>query len=153
MTDMDEARLEIAETRAHLQETAEELSAAFARKAQEAKQRVSPAHYAREYPWAALGLAVGIGVAIGMSGADTKAAAGIAAGASTAKDKLVERFQSADAEADVTPEPVVEEPHEPGLRERVAGQIDTMLADGLRDFMRAVGLDGPQQNRESVHAD
>jgi hypothetical protein len=140
MNAMDEARLEIAETRAHLHETAEELSAALSHKVDTAKQRVSPAHYAREYPWAALGLAVGVGLAIGLAGADKKAAAGIAAGASSVKDKVVERFQ-ADGAADV--EPVVAEPeapHEPSVRERIAGEIDTMLADGLQDFMKSVGV-------------
>src|SRR4051812_12428831 len=107
MNAMEETRLEIAETRAHLHETAEELSAALSQKVNATKQRVSPAHYAREYPWAVLGLAVGVGLALGLSGADNKAAAGIAAGASSVKDKVAERFQGDDT-ADV--EPVVVEP-------------------------------------------
>ena len=130
MNAMEEARLEIAETRAHLHDTAEELSAALSRKADTVKQRVSPAHYAREYPWAALGVAVGIGIALGISGA-----------ASSIKDKVADRLHGdGDVEA-APPEPLPdpEVTHEPGVRERIAGQIDTMLADGLRDFMKSVG--------------
>jgi hypothetical protein len=140
MNEMEEARLEIAETRAHLSETAEQLGAALSEKADAVKQRVSPAHYAREYPWAALGLAVGVGLAIGLSGADRKAAAGIAAGAGAVKDKIADRMSSDEAET-------VEPPGEPGIREKIGGQIDQMLADGLREFMGSLGEGGNASTR------
>ena len=108
---------------------------------------MNPLHYAREFPWAALGLALGAGLAFALTGADAKAAsaavdaaksAGSAAGdaAVSAKDAVVEKFSGDDspAPAPVAPEQS-EESGEPSIRAQAADAICGLLNHGLAEIL------------------
>jgi hypothetical protein len=144
---IEETKHDIEVTKAHLRDTAGELGDALSAKVSRAKQTVDPTHYAQQFPWAALGIALGAGLAIGLSGADEKAASAavdgakkagesISDGASSAKDAIVARFQGSGDETEIAvAEPVSQEP---GVRARIATAIDELLQDGLRDLMQTL---------------
>jgi hypothetical protein len=150
------ARREVEQTRAHIEETTAELKAAVGDRVTRAKRSVDPRHYAREYPWAAIGLAIGVGLAIGLSGADRKAATGAVAGvkkageaigdgAVAAKDAVVERFHGSNDDA-AAPAPqgdeIVDasEPGIGGLRGRVSSAVDDLLYTGLQEVLTGLGI-------------
>jgi hypothetical protein len=150
--DIQQARHDIADTRARLAETAAELKDTVSDQVGRAREAVSPAHYARQFPWAALGLALGAGLAIGLTGADTKAAAAAIAGAKSAgsaigdgavsaKDSIAEKF-SADGDATPAPEPV--DASSPGIRSETASAIHEMLYQGLDEILGALGVSRKQ---------
>jgi hypothetical protein len=150
--DIEEARREVEATRARLAETAAELKHTVSDQVHRAREAVSPAHYVREFPWAALGLAVGAGLAIGLTGADTKAtaatidaaksaASAIGDGAVSAKDAAVEKFAHDETP---TPEPEAVDASPPGIRSEAASAIHEMLYQGLDEILAALGVSRSQ---------
>ena len=77
---MDDVRQDIADARLQISTTSAELQEAVSDRVTQAKQTIDPRTYIRQYPWIALGLAVGAGLAIALTGADRSAAAGVVAG-------------------------------------------------------------------------
>lgn len=153
--DIEQARNEIMDTRARLAETADELKDTVSQRVERAKEAVNPLHYAREYPWIAIGLAVGAGLAIGLTGADKKAASAalegaksagpaIAGGAVAAKDAIVDRFSGSDDAQ--TPEPETEE-SSGGLRADAASAVHDLLNQGLDEVLGLLGVTRDQARR------
>src|ERR1051325_5119219 len=135
MTAIEDVRRELTETRLRMDATAAELESVVSGRIERAKEAVDPRHYAREYPWLALGVALGVGLAIGLTGADRAAAAAVADGAKkaaaavgdgavSAKDAIVERFQGDGAEPF---EATAAEPA--GVRGKLRAAVDNLLYD------------------------
>ena len=138
---LESAQHDIAETREQIAETAAELRHVVARRA----QAVDPRTYIREYPWIALGLAVGAGVALAVTGGERKAAAAaaegarklgaaLADGANAAADAVMHQFSHDGSE------PAAAEAAESGgVRGRVRGAIDGLLYSGLEEILTMLG--------------
>jgi hypothetical protein len=155
--EIESARREVEQTRARIEETTTELKDAVGERVSRAKRSVDPRHYAREYPWIFLGVALGAGLAIGLSGADRKAAKGIAQGAKKAsesigdgavavKDAVADRLHGSDAATPGDTAVVVEvtETHTPGFRGRVGSAVDDLLYTGLQEVLTGLGVNrGP----------
>jgi hypothetical protein len=156
MANTEEVREEIEQTKAHMEETVVELKEVVSDRVARAKESVDPRHYARQYPWPALGIALGIGLAIGLSGSDTKAAAAIAEGAkglggkigdgaTAAKDAVAERLHrdGGDEPADV---PVANETStgSGGIRAKLATAVDDLLHEGLQEILTGLGPRTPR---------
>jgi hypothetical protein len=151
--EIEQARHEIAATRAQIDATANELKETISRRVHRAKEAVSPAHYAREFPWAALGLALGAGLAIGLIGADAKVtnaavdgakAAGskVGEGAVAVKDAVVEKFAGDDGSQGVPSTTEARAPadaHE-GMHTPAMSAIHELLDDGLEEILGALGV-------------
>jgi hypothetical protein len=143
-------RHEIAETRAHLGETAAELKQTIAQRAGRAKQAVSPAHYASEYPWVALGLALGAGLALALTGAEAKTARAAAGSARRAGTAIGDgAIAAANAVADKLSRDSAPEPRdEPDRGERSA--IHALLDDGLEEALVALGVTRDEVQRRML---
>jgi len=145
----ENVRRELTETRLRMDATVAELTDVVSQRVDRVKQGIDPRHYARELPWAALGLALGAGLAIGLSGAERAAADGVVTGAknaaaaigdgaTSARDAIVERVVGdADSEA------IVVATAEPGLRGKLAAALDELLHDGLREILSGIKAPGP----------
>jgi hypothetical protein len=147
-TATEAVRQDIEATRGQLAATVAELDSVVSERIARAKQSVDPRHYARQYPWAALGIALGVGFAVALTGADRKAATGvvegakhagdaIADGAEKAKDFVMDRIHGGDADAGAE-QPAIE-PAKPGIREKFASAVDDMLHTGLTEFLTGIG--------------
>jgi hypothetical protein len=152
---LESAQQHITDTREHIAVTAAELRHVVAQRA----QAVDPRTYVREYPWIALGLALGAGVALAVTGAERKAAmaaadgarklgGALADGANAAAGAVMHQFSNDDT----APEPAGT--GDSGLRGRVRGAIDGLLYSGLEEILTmlgpsarraqmSVGADGP----------
>jgi ElaB/YqjD/DUF883 family membrane-anchored ribosome-binding protein len=146
-TETEAVREDIAATRGQLAATVAELESVVADRILAVKQSVDPRHYAAQYPWAAVGVALGLGFAVALTGADRKAAAGVVEGAKhageaigdgaeKAKDLVMDRIHG-DGEQDG--ERLATEPAEPGIREKFASAVDDMLHTGLTEILRGIG--------------
>jgi hypothetical protein len=141
----EDVRRELTETRLRMDATAAELGDVVSERIEHAKRSIDPRHYAREFPWATLGLALGAGLAIGLSGADRTAGGlvvasakrtvtTIADGALSAKDAIVERVRggagddSANESAQLTAAPA-------GIRGKLATALDDLLYVGLQGIL------------------
>jgi hypothetical protein len=153
--ELEQVRHEIEHTRARIGETAAELKDTITQRVDEAAQTVNPLHYAREFPWIALGLALGAGLAIGLTGADAKAAKAAVEGAKSAgsaigegvvaaKDAVVEKFSGNDA---APPTEGAAEPSESAAPERGAWSIYGLLDDGLDEILGALGVSREEARR------
>lgn len=71
--DIEHAREEIRATQQHIGRTIAEIESRITETTAEVKRQANPLTYAREYPWIALGLAVGAGLALALTGADRAA--------------------------------------------------------------------------------
>ena len=129
---LESAQRDVVETREYIADTSAELRHVVAQRA----AAVDPRTYIREFPWIALGLAVGAGVAIAMTGAERQAATAAADGARKLGGALVD---GANAAADAVMHQFTHDGTEPqtagsddseGVRGRVRGAID-----GLHIFM------------------
>src|SRR5215217_6492292 len=142
---VDNVRRELTETRLRMDATAAELNNVVSERLESVTQSVDPRHYAREFPWAALGIAFGAGLAIGLSGADRAAAANVVAGAKTtataigdgavsAKDAIVERIHGdwPDDSSDEAAQPPATE--SAGVRAKLTSALDDLLYDGLQEI-------------------
>jgi hypothetical protein len=147
---IEEAREDVRATRRQIAETADELSA----RVDEAKQKVNPMEYVRQYPWAALAIATGVGLGISLTRADRKAAkasvrgaraagAGIASGAVELKDRAVDLVhsresgpsdESAAANDDAAAHPSVGS----RIRDRIQSSVHDLLAHGLDELMSEI---------------
>lgn len=158
--EIERVRHEIAATRGQIDATASELKATVSWRVDRAREAVSPAHYAREFPWAALGLAIGAGLAIGLTRADAKAAtaavdgakaagAAIGDGATAAKDAVVEKF-SGDEAHPPEPTPVTETAPGDDTQMGFHGQmsaIHELLDGGLEELLGALGVSREEVQR------
>jgi hypothetical protein len=155
-SEMEQAREEIAATRERLSQTTAELKATVSDQVGRATHAVNPLHYAREFPWAALGLAVGAGLAFALTGADEKAAraaadgakaagSALADGAVAAKDAVVDKLSGDDAPApDRTATP---EQESSGLRAQATRAVHDLLDQGLDEILSALGVDRKEIQR------
>ncbi|HEY4305453.1 MAG TPA: hypothetical protein VGM82_13335 [Gemmatimonadaceae bacterium] len=78
----EEALQKVVADRDRIDATVAELREVVRENIADAKRRVDPRTYIRQYPWIALGLVLGAGVAVAMTGADRKA---VKAGADAAE--------------------------------------------------------------------
>jgi hypothetical protein len=155
---IEDARDDVRATRRQLSETADELSSEVHERVDEAKRAMNPLEYAREYPWAALGIAAALGLGIGLTRADRKAAkagvrgaksagAAMASGAadlaSSVKDRAVDLVQhhgSADSGEQQASDMEADTPSSVGsrIRDRVQSSVHDLLAHGLDELLREI---------------
>jgi len=148
--EIEQARHEIAATRAQIEATANELKETISRRVDRAREVVNPAYYAREFPWAALGLAIGAGIAIGLTRAEARAASAAVDGAKAAGSKIGDGAVAAkDAVVDKlsgekTPEPTLAESAQTDdVRTAFHGPMSAvhgLLDDGLQELLGALGV-------------
>ena len=141
----DDIRYDMTITRAELDGTIGEIKSTIRSRADDVRTTVREttdlAQHTRDNPWIAIGLAVAAGVAVGVSGAERKAAQAVVAGGSSAasaitdgvssaKDAVVAKLHRSDDEP--------AKPEKPGVRERLADDIQTLLYEGLDDILRSL---------------
>jgi hypothetical protein len=173
--EIERAQQQVEADRVKIGETVSEMRELIHHRADQAKRAVDPRTYASEYPWIALGLVVGVGIAVGLTGADRKAAHGVAdatkkAGsalgekAEDAKDFVVEKVRGEEPDpliyADGGAEGPIERPVSVG--QRVLGAIDDVVYRAfepvLNDMRRTVdgartfGRRGPVRDSGSADA-
>lgn len=138
---LESTQHDIAETREQIADTAAELRHAVAQRA----EAVDPRTYIREFPWLALGLAVGAGVALAVTGGERTAAmaaadgarklgGALAEGANAAAGAVMHQFSHNGDE----PEPA-EANESDGVRGRLRGAIDGLLYSGLDEILTMLG--------------
>lgn len=131
---------EIALTRQRMSETLGELESRIEGKVDRVKARLDVAAVVRDYPWAALGVALVAGAAIAASGADEKAAEAVVDAArevpdaakratTSAVSAVKERFGGDDAGETSA---ASTEPPKPPLLQRLAARAGDALADALQ---------------------
>lgn len=148
---LESAQRDVAETRAHLVDTAAELRHVVSQHA----EAVDPRTYVREMPWIALGLAFGAGIAIAMTGAERKAAEAAADGAKklggaladgggAAMDAVMHRVTGNDEASGA-------DDGSGGVRGKVRGAVGELLTSGLEEILTALGP-GARRPQMSVGA-
>jgi ElaB/YqjD/DUF883 family membrane-anchored ribosome-binding protein len=150
----DDIRYDMTITRAELDGTIGEIKSTIRSRADDVRQTVREttdiAQHTRDNPWIAIGLAVAAGVAVGVSGAERKAAEAVVAGGSSAasaladgvagaKDAVVAKLHRSESGEPQTPQ----EPEKPGIRERLAADVQSLLYQGLDDVLRSLGRTHP----------
>jgi len=147
---IEDARSDLRATRNQIATTADALSDRVHDEVDSAKKKINPLDYAREYPWAAIGVAAGIGLALSLSGADKRAAraavkgakaagGAIADGAVELKDRAVELAQHRDPgpsaeNTDAAAEPSVGS----RIRDRIQSSVYELLSHGLDELVRGM---------------
>lgn len=137
--EIERAQQRIEADRTRIGETVSEMRQLVHERTDQVKQAVDPRTYVRQHPWIALGLVLGAGIAVAMTGADRKAARGVARAATKAggalgekagdaKDFVVEKVKGDEPDpliyADGGAEGPIERPMSVG--QRVLGAIDDL---------------------------
>lgn len=147
---IEDARDDIRATRDQIADTADQLSDRLHDQVDSAKRKVNPLEYARQYPWAAIGVAAGLGLALSLSGADKRAAraavkgakaagGAIAGGAMELKDRAVELAKRDDAEPSAESTDAAAEPSVGGrIRDRIQSSVYELLSHGLDELVRGI---------------
>jgi hypothetical protein len=139
----DDIRYEMRDRREQLGQKADALRDEVRERVSEARQALDVGRYIRDYPWVAVGLAIGAGVALGRSGADARLATATADGvrdAGTAvrdaavglKERAMDLVHRDDGPADLAESPSRQ--GESPTRSRLALAIDEFVREGLADF-------------------
>lgn len=125
----EQALHQVAVDRDRIDATAAELRDVVHEHIADAKRRVDPRTYIREYPWIALGLVFGAGIAVAMTGAERKAVEVVHDKAVDAKDAIVEKVKGEEPDplifADGGAEHPIEWPR--SMSQRVLGVADNLL--------------------------
>jgi len=138
---LESAQQDIAETREQIADTAAELRHVVAQRA----EAIDPRTYIREFPWIALGLAVGAGVAFAVTGAERKAATAAADGARKLGSALADGANAAAGAVmhqfshDAGETQAAEVDESGGFRGKVRGAIDGLLYSGLEEILTMLG--------------
>lgn len=164
--DIQHARDDIRATQQHIGETVAEIESRISETTSDVARRANPLTYAREYPWIAVGLAVGAGLAIALTGADARAANAVASGvkrggkasvdaAGATKEKVVDLLHRGGGEASDEAEGPAYVPAPDSRTDRTGGFVDTavgraitgLLVEGLDDVLTGLGRQRPSAER------
>ncbi|HEX7019034.1 MAG TPA: hypothetical protein VF159_03430 [Gemmatimonadaceae bacterium] len=164
--DIEQARDDIRVTQQHIGETVAEIESRLSETTSEVARRANPLTYAREYPWIAVGLALGAGLAIALTDADARAASAVASGvkrggkasvdaANATKEKVVDLLHRDSGEPSDQAEGLAHVPSFDTRADPTGGLADTgigraitgLLIEGLDEVLTGLGRQRPSAER------
>ena len=153
-----DVRNDMRATRLRMDTTISEIEGRIGEAARSVTGRLDITRYAQDYPWAAVGLALGAGLAFGLTGADRKAVNAMAAGAAAAGTAIVDGAvaakaavvglvqhrgdDSSGAESEVI---ATGGRRGGGVGEHINGAIEGLLFQGLAEVMASLGRPMPRR--------
>lgn len=138
----DEVQRDIALTRERMSETIAELDARISNRIAAVKEKVDLMQLAREHPWPALAVALGVGVLLAGTGADAKAARATVRAAKAAPRTTADLARRGWDAAASKVRGDGNDQHDVDRRETEVELAQPGLADRMRDTItRAIGVD------------